>query len=80
MGREPGWPIRRMAGRTIKGFDHFYGFIGDDTSQWQPGNLFRDQTPIQPFLGHPGWNLITAMADEAISHLKMLNEVKLNRP
>jgi arylsulfatase len=64
----------------IKGFDHYYGFIGDDTSQWQPGNLFRDTTPIQPFLGHPGWNLITAMADDAISHLKMLNEVQPNRP
>ena len=64
----------------IKGFDYYYGFVGDDTSQWQPGNLFRNTTPIQPFLGHPGWNLITAMADEAINHLKMLNEVQPNRP
>ncbi len=64
----------------IKGFDYYYGFIGDDTTQWTPGNLFRNTTPIQPYLGHPGWNLITAMADEAIQHIKMLNEVQPNRP
>ncbi len=47
------------------GFDYFYGFVGGDASQWQP-NLFRNTTAIYPFEGHPGWNLETAMADEAI--------------
>jgi arylsulfatase len=64
----------------IKGFDYYYGFIGDDTSQWQPNNLFRNTTPIEPYLGNPGWNLITAMADEAIARIKMLNEVQPDRP
>src|SRR5262245_45982356 len=64
----------------IKGFDYYYGFIGDDTSQWQPNNLFRNTTPIEPYLGKPGWNLITAMADEAIGRIKMLNEVQPDRP
>jgi len=64
----------------IKGFDYYYGFIGDDTSQWQPNNLFRNTTPIEPYLGHPGWNLTTAMADEAIQRIKMLNEVQPDRP
>ena len=64
----------------VKGFDYYYGFIGDDTTQWTPGNLFRNTTPIQPYLGHPGWNLITAMADEAIQHVKMLNAVQPDRP
>ncbi len=30
------------------GFDYFYGFVGGDTSQWQPGNLFRNTTPDPP--------------------------------
>jgi arylsulfatase len=64
----------------IKGFDYYFGFIGDDTNQWQPNNLFRNTTPVEPYLGHPGWNLITAMADEAIAHIKMLNEVQPDRP
>ena len=29
---------------TGMGFDYFYGFVGGDTSQWQP-NLFRNTTP-----------------------------------
>ncbi|MBN9027677.1 MAG: arylsulfatase, partial [Rhizobiales bacterium] len=61
------------------GFDYFYGFVGGDTSQWQP-NLFRNTTAIYPYLGHPGWNLTTAMADEAINHIKMLNEVDPSKP
>ena len=64
----------------VKGFDYYYGFIGDDTTQWTPGNLFRDTTPIQPYLGHPGWNLITAMADEAIGRIRMLSELQPDRP
>jgi arylsulfatase A-like enzyme len=61
------WPIGY-------GFQYFYGFIGGDTSQWQP-NLFRNTTPIQPYIGKPGWNLTTAMADEAIQYIHMLNEI-----
>ncbi len=64
----------------VKGFDYYYGFIGDDASQWQPNNLFRNTTPIEPYLGHPGWNLITAMADEAISRINMLHAVQPGRP
>jgi arylsulfatase len=58
----------------------YTAFGGDDTSQWQPNNLFRNTTPIEPYLGNPGWNLITAMADEAIGRIKMLNEVQSDRP
>ena len=53
------------------GFEYFYGFVGGDASQWQP-NLFRNTTPIYPFQDNPGWNLTTAMADEAIQHMKGL--------
>jgi arylsulfatase A-like enzyme len=73
-------PFHNWPTGPIKGFDYYYGFLGDDASQWQPGNLFRNTTPIQPFLGNPGWNLITAMADEAIARVKMLNEVQPDRP
>jgi arylsulfatase A-like enzyme len=73
-------PFHNWPTGPIKGFDYYYGFIGDDASQWQPNNLFRNTTPIQPFLGNPGWNLITAMADEAVGRIKMLNEVQPDRP
>ncbi len=59
---------------TGMGFEHFYGFIGGDTSQWQP-NLFNDTKAIYPYVGHPGWNLQTAMADDAIHWLNQLNDI-----
>ena len=61
------------------GFQYFYGFVGGDTSQWQP-NLFRDTTPISPYLGKPSFNLTTAQADEAIGHVKMLNQIEPDKP
>jgi arylsulfatase len=64
----------------VKGFDYYYGFVGDDASQWQPNNLFQNTTPIQPYLGNPGWNLTTAMADEAITRINMLNDIQPDRP
>jgi len=61
------------------GFEYFYGFVGGDASQWQP-NLFRNTTAIYPFLNNPGWNLETAMADEAIQHIKQLKEIAPGKP
>ena len=61
------------------GFEYFYGFVGGDASQWEP-NLFRNTTAIYPFQGNPGWNLETAMADEAIQHIKELKEIAPGKP
>ncbi len=61
------------------GFDYFYGFVGGDTSQWQP-NLYRNTTAIYPFQDNPGWNLETAMADEAIQYMKQLKEIAPGKP
>lgn len=61
------------------GFEYFYGFIGGDTSQWQP-NLFRNTSPITPFLGQKGWNLTTAQADEAIDWISQLNQIDPSKP
>src|SRR5262245_23517720 len=58
---------------TGMGFEYFYGFMGGDTNQWEPGNLVRNTTPIYPYLGKPGWNLVTAMADEAIEYMNRIN-------
>jgi arylsulfatase A-like enzyme len=66
------WPIGM-------GFEYFYGFVGGDTSQWQP-NLFRNTTAIYPFDGKPGWNLTTAMADDAIQYMKQLSEIAPDKP
>jgi arylsulfatase A-like enzyme len=66
------WPIGM-------GFEYFYGFVGGDTSQWQP-NLFRNTTAIYPYLNNPKWNLITAMADDAIAWMNQLNSIDPSKP
>jgi arylsulfatase len=61
------------------GFEYFYGFVGGDTSQWQP-NLFRNTTAIYPYLGNPEFNLTTAMADDAVHWLKQLHDIDPSLP
>ena len=43
-------------------------------------NLYRNTTAIYPFEGKPGWNLTTAMADEAIQYMKQLKEIAPEKP
>ncbi|MGV4791691.1 sulfatase-like hydrolase/transferase [Rhizobium sp. F40D2] len=65
---------------TGMGFDYFYGFNGGDTSQWQPGPLFRNTTPIYPYVGHPEYNLVTAMSDDAIEWINRVNTLAPDQP
>jgi arylsulfatase len=63
------------------GFEYFYGFIGGDANQWQP-NLFRNTTQIYPFEGKPSgtWNLVTAMADDAIDYMTRMHQIQPSKP
>jgi arylsulfatase A-like enzyme len=66
------WPIGM-------GFDYFYGFMGGETDQWTP-YLFQNTTQIFPWIGKPGYNLTTDLADEAIAHMKKLNASAPDKP
>lgn len=68
------WPIGM-------GFEYFFGFMGGDTSQWEP-NLFRNTTQIYPFESQPSntWNLTTAMADDAIDYLSRMDALTPEQP
>src|SRR5437588_398971 len=61
------------------GFEYFYGFMGGETDQWTPF-LFRDHTQIFPWIGKPGYNLTTDLADEAIKHMRDLNAAAPDQP
>ena len=66
---------------TGMGFEYFYGFVGGDANQWQP-NLFRNTTQIYPFQGKPPgtWNLVTAMADDAIDYMTRIHQTDPSKP
>ena len=65
---------------TGLGFEYFYGFMGGDTSQWQPGNLYRNTTMIHPYDNDPDYNLVTAMADDAIDYIKNVDALNPDQP
>ncbi len=66
---------------TGMGFEYFYGFVGGDANQWEP-NLFRNTTQIYPFLGKESgtWNLVTAMADDAIDWMTRVHQTDPSKP
>jgi arylsulfatase A-like enzyme len=66
------WPVGM-------GFEYFYGFMGGETDQWTP-YLFRNTTQISPWIGKPGYNLTTDMADEAIKYLHDMNAAAPDKP
>jgi len=61
------------------GFDYFYGFMGGETDQWTP-YLFQDHTQVFPWIGHPGYNLTTDLADNAIQYLHRLDASAPEKP
>src|SRR5271168_3419758 len=61
------------------GFDYFYGFMGGETDQWTP-YLFRDHTQVFPWIGKPGYNLTTDLADDAIKYMSGLNAAAPDQP
>src|SRR5262245_7291671 len=64
---------------TGMGFDYFYGFVGGDANQWQP-NLFRNTSQIFPYNNDPGFNLITAQADDCIEYMKRITAIDAEQP
>jgi arylsulfatase len=66
------WPIGM-------GFQYFYGFMGGESDQWTP-YLFRNTTQVSPWIGKPGYNLTTDMADDAIQHMRELDASSPDQP
>ncbi len=66
------WPVGM-------GFQYFYGFLGGETDQWTP-YLYRNTTPVFPWIGKKGYNLTTDLADDAIRYLHDLNAAAPDKP
>ena len=67
---------------TSQGFDHFYGFIGGESNQWQPA-LYEDTRPVELEVppGREGnYTLNEALADRAIEYIHRQKSVTPDRP
>lgn len=54
---------------TGLGFERFYGFLGGDTSQYEPA-LFDQTTPVEPYLGRDDYHLTEDLAERAIDWIQ----------
>lgn len=64
----PAGPFDRWP--TGLGFDRFYGFLGGETSQFEPA-LYDQTTPIEPYVGRPYYHLSEDLADRAIEWIRL---------
>ena len=71
MGPFDRWP-------TGHGFDYFYGFIGGETSQYEPG-LFENTVAIEP-PHDPDYHLTDDLAEQAIGWLRNHKALTPDRP
>jgi len=63
----PAGPFDRWP--TGLGFERFYGFMGGESSQWEP-SLLDQTTPINPHVGREDYHLTEDLADQAISWIR----------
>jgi arylsulfatase A-like enzyme len=57
------WPLAR-------GFERFYGFLGDDTNQWYPELVYDNHSVEQPAQPEDGYHLSVDLADKAIEFIR----------
>jgi len=64
---------------TGLGFEYFYGFIGGDTSQWNPA-IIEGTKPIEPPHDAKDYFFEKDMADHAINWIRMQHAMAPNKP
>lgn len=67
------WPLGR-------GFEHFYGFMGGDTSQYYPDLVCDNHEVRPPKTPEEGYHLTEDLADQAISMIGDLKQVAPEKP
>jgi len=64
---------------TGLGFEYFYGFVGGDTSQWNPA-IIEGTKPIEKPENDPDYTFDRDMADKAIAWMRMQHAVAPSKP
>ncbi|OOK76958.1 sulfatase family protein [Mycobacterium kansasii] len=77
LGDRPAGPFDRWP--TGLGFERFYGFLGGDTSQYEPA-LYDQTTPVEPYLGRDDYHLTEDLADKTIEWIRMQKTSAPDKP
>jgi arylsulfatase A-like enzyme len=67
------WPLGR-------GFERYYGFLGGDTSQWDPELVYDNHQVEPPRSAEEGYHLTEDLADKAIEFISDAKQVDPNKP
>jgi arylsulfatase len=73
----PAGPLDRLP--TGLGFGRFYGFLGGDTSQYEPA-LYDQTAPVEPYPGRDDYHLTEDLADRAIDRIRLQKTSAPDRP
>jgi arylsulfatase len=73
MGPHDRWP-------TSSGFEHFYGFIGGETNQYEPA-IYQDTVPIEPEeRPEEGYHFTKDMTDKSIDWVRQQKSLMPDKP
>jgi len=62
------------------GFEHFYGFIGGETNQWDPA-IYEGTTPLEPpRTAEEGYHFTEDMTDKAIAWVRQQKALMPDKP
>ena len=67
------WPLGR-------GFERYYGFLGGDTSQWDPELIYDNHQVEPPKAPEEGYHLTEDLADRAIQFISDAKQVDPDKP
>jgi arylsulfatase len=67
------WPVGR-------GFERYYGFLGGETSQWNPDLIYDNHPVEQPYSPEEGYHFSTDIADKAIGFIADAKQIAPNKP
>ena len=67
------WPLGR-------GFERYYGFLGGDTSQWDPDLVYDNHQVEPPKTAAEGYHLTEDLADRAIQFISDAKQVDPDKP
>ena len=67
------WPLGR-------GFEHFYGFMGGETSQWFPDLIYDNHSVSQPKTVEEGYHLDEDLIDRAIHFILDAHVIAPDKP
>ena len=67
------WPLGR-------GFERFYGFLGGETSQWNPDLIYDNHPVEQPAQPEDGYHFSADIADKAIEFISDAKQIAPDKP